>query len=114
VRLSARVAAPTGSWRGRVKDISRSGLFLALPQPPPVHAAVEISLRLPGPPEGRHLNARGVVVRQVPPDPESHLIPGVGVRFTGIDPASESILEAIVGAADKDGPPGGEPGGGSD
>lgn len=100
VRLPARLQAPAGAWRGRVKDISRSGVFVALPQPPPLHAAVEVSLRLPGGTGPQALSARGVVVRQVASDPESHLIPGVGVRFVDLDVATESILDSFVRAGE--------------
>ena len=102
VRLGVRLAASGGAWRGRVKDISRSGLFVALPHPPPLDAAVEVSLRLPD--DGRGpLSARGVVVRQVPPDPDSHLLPGVGVRFTELDALTESRIDSFVcGGGDED------------
>lgn len=104
VRLSARIAAPGGAWRGRIKDISRSGLFVAMPQPPPLLVSVEVSLRLPAAEGGCPLNARGVVVRQVTPDPESHLIAGVGVRFTDLDAATESILDSFVRGGEVDDP----------
>jgi two-component system cell cycle response regulator DivK len=96
-RIPARVASPAGDLRARVKDISRTGLFLALSPPLPINASLRLSLRLPGPEGVRSIEARGVVVRQVPPDPESHLIPGVGVRFVEIDAASESVIDHYVG-----------------
>ncbi len=95
-RLPVRVGSSAGSRRGRLKDISRTGLFLALPDPPPVDAPVSLSLRLPGPGGRRRLEARGVVVRQVPSDPESHLIPGVGVRFVDLDAAAVAHIERFV------------------
>ena len=91
-----RVAAPGGPRRGRLKDISRTGLFLALPEPLPLQARIGVSLRLPGPQAGRQVRAQGVVVRQVAPDPDSHLIPGVGVRFLAIDASDESYIERYV------------------
>jgi hypothetical protein len=36
------------------------------------------------------------VVRQVPDDHGSHLVAGVGVRFTGVDATSESIIDRYV------------------
>jgi hypothetical protein len=36
------------------------------------------------------------VVRQVPDDRGSHLVAGVGVRFTGVDATSESIIDRYV------------------
>jgi CheY-like chemotaxis protein len=98
-RMPVRVASPTGELRARVKDISRTGLFLAVVPPLPVDAPLRLSLRLPGPEGGRSVTARGVVVRQVPPDPESHLIAGVGVRFVEIDAVSESVIDHYVDAS---------------
>jgi CheY-like chemotaxis protein len=96
-RLPVRVSSATGARQGRLKNISRSGLFLALPSPLPLEAPVSLSLRLPAPDgDERPLRARGVVVRQVPPDPLSHLIPGVGVRFVGVDRDTESLIERFV------------------
>jgi len=93
--------------RVRLKDISRSGLFLSLPEPLPLESPVALSLRLPGPSGERPLKARGVVVRQVPDDPDSHLIPGVGVRFVEIDPRDEEridhyVRQTVRGPADED------------
>ena len=95
-RIPARIASPAGDLRARVKDISRTGLFLALSPPLPVDAPLRLSLRLPGPEGSRCVEAQGVVVRQVAPDPESHLVPGVGVRFVEIDAESESIIDHYV------------------
>lgn len=102
-----RVAGPQGVRRGRLKDISRTGLFLAIPEPLPLETPVALSLRLPGPSGERQLKARGVVVRQVPDDPDSHLIPGVGVRFVEIDPQDEEridhfVNQTVLGPADED------------
>ncbi len=35
-------------------------------------------------------------MRQVARDPDSHLIPGVGVRFTDIDPRDERRIDHYV------------------
>ena len=91
-----RVAAPGGLRRGRLKDISRTGLFLALPDPLPLQARIGMSLRLTGPEGERQVRAQGVVVRQVARDPDSHLIPGVGVRFIELDPADERHIDYYV------------------
>ncbi len=97
--MPAQVATTGEERRGRVKDISRSGMFVAMPKPLPVDQSVDLSLRLPGPAGDRTLRARGIVVRRVTDDPESHLIPGVGVRFTELDAATESLLDFFVGQA---------------
>ncbi len=108
-RFRARVAPLPGgvARRCRVKDISRTGLFLALPTPLPLEAPVALSLSLPSAAGARSVHALGVVVRQVPDDPDSHLISGVGVRFVEIDPAAKSWIEGYVNQE----APGGEPGG---
>ena len=93
-----RVAGVQGMSRGRLKDISQSGLFLALQEPIPVGSPVGIALRLSGPAGDHPVRARGLVVRQVPPDPDSHLIPGIGVRFVEIDPADERHIDHYVNA----------------
>lgn len=95
-RVPARVDTPAGAMRGRLKDISRSGAFLALERPLAVDSKVEMALRLPVPGTSRDIQARGVVVRQVPDDGTSHLVAGVGVRFTGVDATSESIIDLYV------------------
>jgi uncharacterized protein (TIGR02266 family) len=95
-RAPARVDTPDGTLHGRLKDISRSGAFLALQRPLPVDSTVELALRLPMPGAPREIQARGVVVRQVPESRGSHLVAGVGVRFTGVDANSESIIDRYV------------------
>ncbi len=108
-RAWVQVAGAHGLARGRLKDISRSGLFLALREPMTETAPVAIALRLPGRAGDRTLRARGLVVRQVSPDPDSHLIPGIGVRFVEIDPADEERIDRYVNAAGEgdDDPPAG-------
>ena len=95
-----RLDAPPGPVRGRLKDISRSGLFVALPEPLPTDQRIGVSLRVPGPDGQRQVRAQGVVVRQVRPDPDSHLIAGVGVRFVEIDPRDERYIDRYVREAD--------------
>jgi CheY-like chemotaxis protein len=90
------VSAPPGMKRGRLKDISRTGLFLVIPEPLPLQSQLALSLRLPGPGGERPLKARGVVVRQVADEEHSHLIPGVGVRFVDLDPHDEERIDHYV------------------
>src|SRR5262249_4584078 len=54
-----RVTAPDGPRRVRVKDISRSGLFLALQEPWPLQSRIDLSLRLMGPGGARQVLAQG-------------------------------------------------------
>jgi PilZ domain len=95
-RVPVRIDSPSGIRRARVKDISASGLFLVLPDPLPLEAAVSLSMTLPMPEGRRKVRVRGVVVRQVENDPESHLIPGVGVRFVEIDRAAATAIDGFV------------------
>jgi len=110
-----QVTGAAGPRRGRLKDISRTGLFLALPEPLPLDQRIGVSLRLGGPGSRRQIRALGIVVRQVPRDPDSHLIPGVGVRFTEI--GSQDLrqieryaIEAAVETERPDAPASGQPG----
>ncbi len=96
VRSTARVKSAYGACRARLKDISRTGLFLALPQPIPLDTALELRLSLSDRDGAHSVRARGTVVRRVENDPGSHLIAGVGVRFTGFDADAESIIENFV------------------
>jgi CheY-like chemotaxis protein len=95
-RIRAQVASPAGDVRGVVKDISRSGMFLALPRPLPVDVPVRVSMRLPGGAGEERLQAKGVVVRQVGDEPDSHLIPGVGVRFVALDELTAARIEHFI------------------
>jgi CheY-like chemotaxis protein len=94
--LPARVGTADGVVRGRLKDISRSGVFLALTRPLPLRSPIELVLRLPVPGGPFEVQARGVVVRQVEDRPGSDQIAGIGVRFTGVDATSESIIDRFV------------------
>lgn len=105
-RLPARLLSGDAAWRGRVKDISTGGLFVALRDAPPLHAEVQVSLHLPADAGRRAVNARGVVVRRVEADPESHLLPGVGVRFERLDAWTESWIDHYVGGPATDESPG--------
>ena len=99
LRVTARIDTATGHLRGRVKDIGSGGLFIALARPLPVEEELDVCLRLPIGNERMRVRARGVVVRQVFAERESHLIPGVGVRFTEIDDASRELIAAFVTAS---------------
>src|SRR5262245_7786 len=98
-RLSARVTTAEGLLRGHVKDISRTGIFLALPRPLAIDSAVGLSLTLPTPEGPRRVQAQGLVVRRVADESASHLIAGVGVRFTSVDERSASLIDRFVSQA---------------
>lgn len=94
--VAARIDTVAGHLRGRVKDIGPGGLFVALPQPLPIQQELDVRMRLPIGRERKRVRARGIVVRQVFPDRESHLIPGVGIRFTEVDDASRALISTFV------------------
>jgi two-component system, cell cycle response regulator DivK len=94
-----RVVGPSGLRRGRLKDLSRTGLFLGLPEPIPLEEAVELAVRLPGTAGRRQLRLHGIVVRQVASDPDSHLVPGVGIHFTEMNPRDVNDIDAYVSQA---------------
>jgi len=96
LRVAAQIDTDAGHMRGRVKDIGPGGLFIALPQPLPIQQEIDVCIRLPIGSERRRIRARGIVVRQVFPDRESHLIPGVGIRFTEVDDASRHLISTFV------------------
>jgi len=94
-----RVASSSGAVRARLKDISRTGAFLSLPRPLPLDASIRLSLRLPAASgAATRLRTRGIVVRQVPGNPDSHLIAGIGVRFTELDPGAVEAIEEYIRA----------------
>jgi len=99
VRVAARIDTAGGHLRGRLKDIGTGGVFIALSEPLPVRQKLDVRMRIPIGSELRQVRARGIVVRQVFPDPGSHLIAGVGVRFTEVDDASRQLISAFVSAS---------------
>jgi two-component system cell cycle response regulator DivK len=104
-RLQALVETAAGVLRGRVKDISRTGVFLALPRPIPIESRVALRMRLPAPEGSGRVQAHGIVVRRVGEDLGSHLIAGIGVRFTAVDERSGRLIDRFVSPAP---PAGGE------
>jgi CheY-like chemotaxis protein len=98
-RLRAQVEAGGRRLPGRVKDISRSGAFVAVRPAPGLDAEIRVLLNVPGPAGEAGFVARGRVVRRVEDDPDSHLIAGIGMRFLDLDEAAVARLDCYVGAA---------------
>lgn len=96
-RLAARIRSGSVHARGRIKDISRDGLFLAVRCTPAVDAEVRVLFGLPSADGVRSIDTRGVVVRRVEDDPESHLIAGVGLRFVDLSGADADWIGDYVG-----------------
>ncbi|HUD72845.1 MAG TPA: PilZ domain-containing protein [Dongiaceae bacterium] len=95
-RLRASVGTPRGRLTARLKDISVTGAFLALPKPLPAGTPLDLRLRLPLP-EGPHaVSAPAIVVRGVEDDPGAARIAGVGVRFTGCGAEAIALIDRYV------------------
>ena len=87
------------------KDVGEGGLFLRAPDLGR-RETVELTFRLPLE-AARPLHLTAHVVREVGADPDSHLIPGVGLRFDGVGTADRKTLSRFVARG-----PGGAGGGG--
>ena len=61
--------------------------------PRPVGRRLELSFRLPRPGGGGDIAASAEVVRAVSSLPDSHQIPGMGVRFLELDAAAKEADE---------------------
>ena len=73
------------------RDLSQSGIFIQTHEPPPVGAAVDVSLRHPTAPQ--FLPLSGNVVRVVGPNPDNpYQLPGAGVAFS---PGSETQKSSL-------------------
>jgi CheY-like chemotaxis protein len=81
--------------RGLTKDISVDGLFLKSREPFGEGELLSMAFDLPAA-DSPLLALGGEVVRVVPPDPDSHLIPGAGIRFRGIEPEQVEAIARFV------------------
>lgn len=101
-RVAARVAMQTqvdlvsdsNFFTGFSTNISEGGLFVATVNVLPAGTQVDVSFTLPA---GRRLTVRGEVrwTREVN-DRTPDVFPGVGVRFTEVDPAVVSQIKSFV------------------
>ncbi len=95
-RLRASVGTPRGRLTARLKDISVTGAFLALPHPLPAGTPLDLRLQLPLPDGPHAVSAPAVVVRGVEDDPAAARIAGVGVRFTGCGAEAIALIDRYV------------------
>ncbi len=97
VRIAAQLVTTAGPVRGRIKDLSTSGLFLAsqaaLPAP---RASVEVTFRVAQGARQQRLKLRGSIARRVLPNPDSHLIAGVGIRFVDLPDEMDRSIRNLV------------------
>ena len=75
-------------------NISHGGLFINTRKPLPVDTPVKILIQLPGEPFPSHLEGR--VTRVTEYDNARNLVPGMGIEFTGVEPARREELERFV------------------
>ena len=78
------------------KDLSQGGIFLKTVPPLPLGERIGLHIQLPFPEGSEEMEASGEVVRQVPDQSESHLIPGVGVQFIGLQAPQRAMVGRFV------------------
>jgi len=93
-RVPVLVRSGSGSCRGRTRDLSTSGVFVATEPGCGLCGAVEIDLRPPGASEV--IRCRGRVVRGVPLDRASDRLAGLAVSFTAGHGLSTSQVDRLV------------------
>ena len=94
-RVEVLVRSGAGSCRGRTRDLSTSGVFVATEPGCGLRGPVEIDLRPPG--ASGSIRCRGKVVRGVPLDRASDRLAGLAVQFTagqGLSPDQVERLQA--------------------
>jgi hypothetical protein len=101
-RVAARVTGPGASCKGRTRDISASGAFVATTEVLPEKTPIVVEFVSPGRRGGnRHA---GVVVRSVPDDSPSQRLAGMAIRFAPDERLSDSQLDALPVAAARNAP----------
>jgi hypothetical protein len=96
-RVSARVTGQGISLKGRTRDISASGAFVATTEALPEDTRITVEFASPGRPSGA-LHA-GVVVRAVPDDPPSQRLAGMAIRFAPDQRLSDDLLSELPAMA---------------
>jgi CheY-like chemotaxis protein len=86
--------------RALTKDVGTGGLFLRVREGLPVGEPVQLILDLPGDPKSA-VRAACEVARLVPAERDSHLVPGIALRFLRLSPRDRGKLARFVaGGAD--------------
>ena len=78
------------------KDLSQGGIFVKADPPLPLGERLGLRIRLPFPDGVQDVIMSGEVVRQVEDEADSHLIPGVGVRFVDISAPERARVGRFV------------------
>ncbi|MGH9749254.1 MAG: response regulator [Candidatus Polarisedimenticolia bacterium] len=93
--LRVTFTARAVTYTAYTKDLSPRGLFLKSGRPFVPGTVLALEIPLPG---GTLVRATGEVRRNVERKGNSHLLPGIGVLFTVIDPASARAIEEFITA----------------
>jgi len=94
-RLTIDYCKQEGGGVGHTKDIGDGGLFLRTRESFVAGERIQLIFEIPG--ESRPtIRADAEVVRIVRSNPDSHLVPGVGVRFRRMSSRDRSELTAFV------------------
>ena len=93
VDLDVSLGSDHNFYSGFAENLSCGGVFVATHQIRPVGETVEVCIHLP---DGSEVRAAGEVrwVRLF--NPESDQPPGVGLRFSDLDPASNQAIERFL------------------
>jgi hypothetical protein len=93
--------------KAHIENISRTGMFISTDTPLPIGSHVKLKFVI-GVEKFSAVSADGEVVRVVQPDKTvttnedvsspffESLVPGMGIRFTGLDPKSEDLIERSI------------------
>jgi hypothetical protein len=94
-RLYPRISLPKGmfvAWHGgdlqlfsRVKTLGMGGLFISVPNPPPVGTKLRLAFEVPG----GNVRAEAIVRNIVPGE-------GMGVEFTRMDLKDKLLLQKLL------------------
>lgn len=97
VSLRVQFFAAGGDGVGYTKDLCAGGLFLKSRESFRAGESLQVIFDLPSP-ERPTIRADGKVVRRVAADPDSHLIPGIAMRFENLSARDRrDISEYVAG-----------------
>jgi uncharacterized protein (TIGR02266 family) len=96
VRMQTAVSFTVGSttFRGFSTNIAEGGLFISTVEPPLEGTVIGLDFTIPG---GRRVQTQGIVlwIRRVN-DLSPDLLPGMGLRFQGLNPMDLAAIRELV------------------
>ncbi len=93
VDLDVSLGSDHNFYAGFAENLSAGGVFVATHQIRPVGESVEVTVHLP---DGTEIRAVGEVRWVRLYNADSDLPPGVGLRFTELDPAANEAIERFL------------------